>query len=71
MSAAEDDYSTWKKSSASNSGACVEVHRSGPSMRVRDSKDPAGPQLTFTAPEWAAFLVGARQGEFDWDEVPD
>jgi hypothetical protein len=32
---------------------------------VRDSKHPDGPVLTFTAAEWAAWLDGARKGEFD------
>ncbi|WP_374212704.1 Scr1 family TA system antitoxin-like transcriptional regulator [Frankia sp. CiP3] len=32
---------------------------------VRDSKHPDGPALHFTATEWAAFLAGAQDGEFD------
>ena len=32
---------------------------------MRDSKDPAGPVLTFTRAEWRAFLGGMRGGEFD------
>jgi hypothetical protein len=32
---------------------------------VRDSKDPTGPILRFTREEWAAFLGGAKEGEFD------
>lgn len=32
---------------------------------VRDSKDPNGPMLRFTATEWAAFLDGTKNGEFD------
>ncbi|MDQ2882796.1 MAG: DUF397 domain-containing protein [Actinomycetota bacterium] len=58
---------TWRKSSFSSSQAqCVEVadlpngHRG-----VRDSKNPAGAALMFTAPEWAAFTAGVRAGEFD------
>jgi hypothetical protein len=59
---------TWRKASYSsgNGGACVEVadldhgHRA-----VRDSKDPNGSALIFTAPEWAAFTAGVRDGEFD------
>jgi Domain of unknown function (DUF397) len=31
---------------------------------VRDSKDPAGPALTFTPAQWAAFTAGIRTGEF-------
>jgi hypothetical protein len=32
---------------------------------VRDSKNPNGPQLSFTRAEWAAFVAGVRGGEFD------
>jgi hypothetical protein len=32
---------------------------------MRDSKDPNSPVLTFTHQEWAAFLDGAKRGEFD------
>jgi hypothetical protein len=28
------------------------------------SKDPHGPVLTFTHAEWAAFVAGAKDGEF-------
>jgi hypothetical protein len=34
-------------------------------VAVRDSKDPDGPVLMFESHEWAAFLHGARAGEFD------
>ena len=58
---------TWRKSSYSggNGGNCVEVAAlpSG-AMAVRDSKDPGGPVLRFTAAEWSAFVAGARDGEF-------
>ena len=37
----------------------------GDVIAVRDSKDPAGPKLAFTAPEWEAFTAGVRDGEFD------
>jgi hypothetical protein len=43
----------------------VEVALGGAEVWVRDSKDAAGPVLRFTAAEWAAFLAGARAGEFD------
>jgi len=57
----------WRKSSRSggNNGACVEVRRHGQEVQVRDSKDPTGPVLRFTREEWAAFLGGAKDGEFD------
>jgi hypothetical protein len=41
------------------------VHWDGAAIRVRDTKDPDGPVLTFTPREWTAFLAGAMDGEFD------
>jgi predicted secreted Zn-dependent protease len=56
----------WRKSShSSGNGACVEMAETGDLIAVRDSKDPAGPKLIFTAPEWEAFTAGVRDGEFD------
>lgn len=58
----------WTKATASDSnGSCLEVARSPAGGRyVRESKDHgAGPVLSFTETEWAAFLDGARKGEFD------
>jgi hypothetical protein len=56
----------WKKSSrSSGNGQCVEMADLGGLVAVRDSKDPSGPVLVFTPAEWAAFLAGAKDGEFD------
>jgi hypothetical protein len=58
----------WRKSSRSgnNGGNCVEVARNLPgAVALRDSKDPEGPVLAFTADEWRAFAAGVRGGEFD------
>jgi Domain of unknown function (DUF397) len=55
----------WRKSESSGSVDCVEVAFVGRSVLVRNSKDPAGPVLSFTQSEWAAFLTGARNGTFD------
>jgi hypothetical protein len=55
----------WVKSSLSATGNCVEVRMLGGAIQVRDSKDRAGPVLSFTPSEWAAFTGGVRLGEFD------
>lgn len=48
-----------------NDTHCVEVAVLGHEVRVRDSKNPDGPVLTFTPDEWATFCDGVRAGEFD------
>ncbi|MFG1800082.1 DUF397 domain-containing protein [Micromonospora carbonacea] len=53
----------WRKStrSGSNGGDCVEVADNLPGIvAVRDSKNPAGPALTFTPAAWASFVQSAR-----------
>ncbi|KUO18397.1 DUF397 domain-containing protein [Streptomyces dysideae] len=56
----------WVKSSYSgNNGNCVEVAAlPGGGRALRDSKNPSGPMLTFSAEEFGAFVAGARAGEF-------
>ena len=58
---------TWRKSRASNPrGDCVELARlAGGAVAVRNSRDPHGPALVYTPAEIAAFLEGAKAGEFD------
>jgi Domain of unknown function (DUF397) len=58
---------TWQKSRHSNpNGACVEVaHLPNGEIAVRNSRFPAGPALVYTRAEIAAFLAGAKDGEFD------
>jgi Domain of unknown function (DUF397) len=48
----------WRKSSHSNNGgACVEVATNLPGLvAVRDSKDPSGPSLVFSAESWQTFI---------------
>jgi hypothetical protein len=57
----------WRKASYSNAiGNCVEVAplASG-EIAMRNSRFPAGPALIYTQAEMAAFLAGAKDGEFD------
>jgi hypothetical protein len=67
ISAAELTNVTWQKSKHSNpNGACVEVaHLANGEIAVRNSRFPTGPALVYTRAEIAAFLAGAKDGEFD------
>jgi hypothetical protein len=64
--AASELDACWVKSSFSGpQGNCVEVAQlDDGSVAVRNSRQPAGPALVFTAAEWDAFVAGARAGEF-------
>jgi Domain of unknown function (DUF397) len=57
----------WQKSRRSNPGGnCVELAAlPGGEVAVRNSRDPEGPALVYTVDEIAAFLAGARYGDFD------
>lgn len=56
----------WRKADASNpNGECVEMARTPEAVVVRNSRDPHGPMLVFTPAEMAAWLAGAKAGEFD------
>ncbi|WP_043224283.1 DUF397 domain-containing protein [Streptomyces sp. NRRL F-5193] len=57
----------WMKSRHSAAdGNCVEVAAlPGGGVAFRNSRDPEGPALVYTPAEMAAFLAGAKDGEFD------
>jgi hypothetical protein len=59
----------WRKSTRSGpdgNSACVEVaFLDDNGIVVRDSKDREGPALSFSPTEWAAFIGGVKDGEFD------
>ncbi|MPY77594.1 MAG: DUF397 domain-containing protein [Actinophytocola sp.] len=58
---------TWHKSSRSGAvGNCVEVARlTNGEIAMRNSRFPDGPALVYTKAEIAAFVAGAKDGEFD------
>jgi hypothetical protein len=55
------DDLTWRKSSysGSNGGNCIEVAAAA-RVAIRDSKDPHGPVLTFSAVDWRRFTSLVR-----------
>ena len=55
----------WRKSSLSETQGCIEVAISPEAVYIRHSRDRSGPVLRFLHHEWAAFLAGAHNGEFD------
>jgi len=61
------DPTKWVKASKSgNQGQCVELRQHDEVVEIRDTKQRGqGPTLGFTKDEFAAFLHGAKNGEFD------
>jgi Domain of unknown function (DUF397) len=60
-----DDVRRWRTSSYTGGAEnnCVEV--AGPLNAVRDSKNPGGPVLEWSAEAVGAFLAGVKSGRFD------
>lgn len=54
----------WRKSSRSGDKtiACVELAPEGGAWYMRDSKNPAGPELFFSGSQLAALLKAAKTG---------
>jgi hypothetical protein len=57
----------WRKSSHSGGDAtqCVEIAGWRRVIAARDSKDSAGPLLTFSLGEWRTFLADVKRGAYD------
>jgi hypothetical protein len=65
--AAQSTDLTWRKSRRSGAlGNCVELAPlADGEIAIRHSQRPDGPVLVYTRAEMAAFLSGAKDGEFD------
>ena len=52
----------WRKSRRSiHNGACVEVAPAAGAVMVRDSVDPTGPRVSYSAQAWQSFIAGAKR----------
>lgn len=54
---------TWTK--GCESFYCIEVQVLKTKVKIRDSKDPDGPVLSFDLEEWENFQNAVRRGVFD------
>ena len=53
----------WRKSSRSGASNCIEMAIAEQAVLVRDSKDKAGPALSFSRTVWETFVHGIRSGQ--------
>jgi hypothetical protein len=56
---------TWRKSTYSNGsgGNCVEAAATQGGPALRDSKNPDGPALLFSASQWQTFIQELQKNE--------
>ena len=58
---------TWRRGRGCANGACVEVAKVDDRYLIRDSKAPNAPVLSFSEPEWEAFIRAVKENEFSFD----
>ncbi|WP_326828648.1 DUF397 domain-containing protein [Streptosporangium sp. NBC_01810] len=66
MDSTQNDLQFRKSSFSGPNDGCVDVADLSDGGRVlRNSKDPGGPRVSYTAHEWQMFIAGVKAGEFD------
>jgi predicted secreted Zn-dependent protease len=56
---------SWRVARSCAGGSCVGVAARGDEILIRSTKRPGGPVVAYSREEWAAFVEGIRQGDFD------
>jgi hypothetical protein len=56
---------SWRVAQRCNGGECVRVAAHGDSIMIGHTEYRDGPVISYTRAEWAAFVEGIKQGEFD------
>jgi hypothetical protein len=56
---------SWRVARKCDGGSCIRVASSADMIVIGDSKNPDGLLLSYSRSEWAAFVEGVRQGDFD------
>ncbi len=56
---------SWHVARKCNGGECVRVAAHGDEVVIGSSKHLDGPVIVYSREEWAAFVEGIRQGDFD------
>jgi hypothetical protein len=65
----EEPRIAWRKSTASNSGACLEVAVVNVSVLVRDSANRDGTVLTLSPAAWSDLLARTRSNDVGFREA--
>jgi hypothetical protein len=59
------EHSSWRRASFCASNECIEVAPHNNMIVMRNSREPRGQVLRYTAEEWRSFVRGIKAGEFD------
>ena len=65
MLTSNSERDSWRTATMSGGTNCVQVKSQYGMIIVGNSRYTDGPFLSYTHDEWAAFLDGAKKGEFD------